>query len=332
MDPDEQIACLRLIRTPNIGPMTFSLLLQRYGSAAEALRAVPDLARRGGRLLKLAGRAVAEAELAANEHAGARLLFKGGQDYPARLAKFDDAPPVLSAKGSVHLLGRPGGAIVGARNASINAQRFAQALAEDLGTEGYVVISGLARGIDAAAHNGALSSGTIAVIAGGIDVIYPSENTDLQESIADAGLVLAERSGSLITARETAERGGEVMAVPGSPLDPRSRGCNHLIREGATLIRDIGDIMECLARPMGAGVPPAQDWKPGRLAPGTPEAIDRCRDAILSGLGPETTDIDEVVAWCDAPTATVLAAPLELELAGRVTRHHGNRICLVMDR
>ena len=365
MDRDEQIACLRLIRTPNIGPMTFSLLLQRYGSAAEALRAVPDLARRGGRLLKPASRAVAEAELTANERAGARLLFKGGQDYPARLAKFDDAPPVLSAKGSVHLLGRPGVAIVGARNASINAQRLAQALAEDLSTEGYVIISGLARGIDAAAHNGALSSGTIAVIASGIDAVYPSENTDLQESIAEAGLVLAEmppgtqptprhfpirnriigglalgtivveaaeRSGSLITARETAERGGEVMAVPGSPLDPRSRGCYHLIREGATLIRDIGDIMECLARPMGAGVPPAQDWKTGRLAPGTPEAIDQCRDAILSGLGPETTDIDEVIAWCDAPTATVLAALLELELAGRVTRHHGNRICLVMDR
>ena len=176
MDRDEQIACLRLIRTPNIGPMTFSLLLQRYGSAAEALRAVPDLARRGGRLLKPASRAVAEAELTANERAGARLLFMGGQDYPARLAKFDDAPPVLSAKGSVHLLGRPGVAIVGARNASINAQRFAQALAEDLSTEGYVIISGLARGIDAAAHIGALSSGTIAVIAGGIDVVYPSEH------------------------------------------------------------------------------------------------------------------------------------------------------------
>ena len=257
MDREEQIACLRLIRTPNIGPMTFSLLLQRYGSAAEALRAVPDLARRGGRTLKPATRAIAEAELAANKSAGARLLFKGGHDYPARLGQFDDAPPVLSAKGAVHLLGRPGVAIVGARNASINAQRLAQSLAEDLGSEGYVVISGLARGIDAAAHNGALAGGTIAVIAGGIDVVYPSENTDLHESIAEAGLLLAEmppgtqptprhfpirnriigalalgtvvveaaeRSGSLITARETAERGGEVMAVPGSPLDPRSQG------------------------------------------------------------------------------------------------------------
>ena len=365
MDREEQIACLRLIRTPNIGPMTFSLLLQRYGSAAEALRAVPDLARRSGRTLKPATRAIAEAELAANKSAGARLLFKGGHDYPARLGQFDDAPPVLSAKGAVHLLGRPGVAIVGARNASINAQRLAQSLAEDLGSEGYVVISGLARGIDAAAHNGALAGGTIAVIAGGIDVVYPSENTDLHESIAEAGLLLAEmppgtqptprhfpirnriigalalgtvvveaaeRSGSLITARETAERGGEVMAVPGSPLDPRSQGCNHLIREGATLIRDIADITECLSRPIGASVPSAQDWRTGRLTPGPPESIERCREAILQALGPETTEIDDVIAWCNAPTATVLAALLELELAGRVTRHHGNRICLVIDR
>jgi len=365
MDRTEQIACLRLIRTPNIGPMTFSLLLQRYGSASEALRAVPDLARRGGRSLKPASRADAEAEMAANENAGARLLFKGGQDYPARLAQFDDAPPVLSAKGAVHLLSRPGVAIVGARNASINAQRLAQLLAEGLCNEGYVVVSGLARGIDAAAHNGALAGGTIAVIAGGIDVIYPSENTDLHESIADAGLILAEmppgtqptprhfpirnriigglalgtsvaeaaeRSGSLITARETAERGGEVMAVPGSPLDPRSQGCNHLIREGATLIRDIADIIECLARPVSAGAPPTQDWKSGGLTPGPTGSIDRCRDTILSALGPESTDIDEVIAWCNAPVATVLAALLELELAGRVTRHHGNRICLAIDR
>ena len=365
MDSEEQIAWLRLIRTPNIGPMTFSLLLQRYSTAIEALRAVPDLARRGGRSLKPASRAVAEAEMAANERAGATLLFKGGQDYPARLAQFDDAPPVLSAKGAVHLLGKQGVAIVGARNASINAQRLAQELAEDLGNQGYVVVSGLARGIDAAAHNGALAGGTIAVIAGGIDVVYPAENTDLHESIADAGLILAEmppgtqptprhfpirnriigglalgtvvveaaeRSGSLITARETAERGGEVMAVPGSPLDPRSQGCNHLIREGATLVRNVTDITECLSRPIGAALPAAQEWKTGRLAPGPPEKIERCRDRILEGLGPDATDIDEVIAWCDAPTATVLAALLELELAGRVTRHHGNRICLVIDR
>ena len=174
MDREEKLACLRLIRTPNIGPMTFSLLLQRYGSAIEALRAVPELAKRGGRSLKSAGHALAEAELQANEYAGASLLFKGAGDYPARLAQFDDAPPVLSVRGSPHLLSWQSVRIVGARNASINAQRLAQSLAEDLATEGYVIVSGLARGIDAAAQNGALAGGTVAVIASRIDIIYPS--------------------------------------------------------------------------------------------------------------------------------------------------------------
>lgn len=364
MDREEQLAHLRLIRTPNIGPMTFSLLLQRYGSAGAALRAVPELAKRGGRTLKPASRADAEAELQANEAAGATLLFKGGEDYPERLALFDDAPPVMSFRGAVHLLRRPAIAIVGARNASINAQRFAQSLAEDLSGEGYVIVSGLARGIDAAAHNGALSGGTVAVIAGGIDVTYPPENADLHESIAETGLLLAEmppgtqptprhfpirnriisglslgvvvveaaeRSGSLITAREAGERGGEVMAVPGSPLDPRSSGCNHLIREGATLVRGTADILECLARPQMATLPDPANWREARLSPGTPEAIDRCREAILDAVGPEGTDIDEVIRWCGSPAATVLAAILELEIAGRVTRHHGNRVCLVMN-
>ncbi len=363
MDREEQIAHLRLIRTPNIGPMTFSLLLQRYGSATAALRAVPDLAKRGGRTLKPTARSVAEAELAANEAVGARLLFKGGDDYPDRLAQFDDAPAVLSTTGAVHLLNRPCVGIVGARNASINAQRFAQSLADELVAEGHVVVSGLARGIDAAAHNGALAGGTIAVIAGGIDIRYPPENAELQEAIGETGLVIAEmppgtqptprhfpirnriigslalgtvvveaaeRSGSLITARETAERGGEVMAVPGSPLDPRSAGCNHLIREGATLVRGTADILECLSRPASADAPDPQDWRQARLAPGPQESIDRCRSAILSALGPEGTDIDEVIRWCDAPTATVLAAILELELAGRITRHHGSRVSLVL--
>jgi DNA processing protein len=362
MDREEQIAHLRLIRTPNIGPMTFSLLLQRYGSAADALRAVPELAKRGGRTLKPAPRSLAEAELAANDAVGARLLFKGGDGYPHRLAQFDDAPAVLSTRGALHLLDRPGVGIVGARNASINAQRLAQGLADELG-EGHVVISGLARGIDAAAHNGTLAGGTIAVIAGGIDVHYPPENTELQDAIAETGLIVAEmppgtqptprhfpirnriigslalgtvvveaaeRSGSLITARETAERGGEVMAVPGSPLDPRSAGCNHLIREGATLVRGVADILECLSRPGAADAPAPQDWRDARLAPGPPESIDRCRTTILEALGPEGTDIDEVIRWCDAPTATVLAAILELELAGRITRHHGSRVCLVL--
>ena len=364
MDREEKLACLRLIQTPNIGPMTFSLLLQRYGSAVEALRAVPELAKRSGRSLKPAGRAVAEAELKANDDAGATLLFKGGEDYLARLAQFDDAPPLLSVRGSTHLLSRPSVAIVGARNASINAQRLAQSLAEELAAEGYIIVSGLARGIDAAAHNGALAGGTVAVIAGGIDIVYPPENTDLHESIAVSGLLLAEmppgtqptprhfpirnriigalslgvvvveaaeRSGSLITAREAGERGGEVMAIPGSPLDPRSQGCNHLIREGATLVRGAGDILECLSRPASATLPAPADWREAKLASGKPEEIDRCRTLILEGVSAEGTDVDEVIRWCGMPASTVLAAILELEIAGRLTRHHGNCICLVID-
>ena len=364
MDHDEQLAHLRLIRTPNIGPMTFSLLLQRYGTATAALEAVPELARRGGRSLKPASRAAAVAEIAANEAAGATLLFKGGDGYPDALARFDDCPPVLSARGNPTPLTKPSVAIVGARNASINAMRLAQSLSEQLSANGYVVVSGLARGIDTSAHNGALAGGTIAVIAGGIDIQYPPENADLQESIAEAGLLLAEmmpgtkptprhfpirnriiaslalgvvvveaaqRSGSLITARETGERGGEVMAVPGSPLDARAEGCNHLIREGATLVRHIDDIVECLARPPVASLPAPQDWRTARLAPGTAHEIEASRTQILSALGPEATDIDEVVRWCDAPVATVLAAILELELAGRISRHHGNRICRIID-
>ena len=263
MDRDEQIASLRLIRTPNIGPMTFSLLLQRYGSARAALDAVPELARRGGRSLKPASRAAATAEIEAVEAAGAKLLFKGGDDYPKALERFDDAPPVLSARGTTALLSSPSIAVVCARNASINAVRLAQTLSEQLAANGYVVVSGLARGIDTAAHNGALARGTVAVIAGGIDIQYPPENADLHDAIAESGLLLAEmppgtqptprhfpirnriiaslalgvlvieaaqRSGTLITAREAGERGGEVMAVPGSPLDGRTEGCNHLIR------------------------------------------------------------------------------------------------------
>lgn len=292
MDRDEQIASLRLIRTPNIGPMAFSLLLQRYGSARAALDAVPELARRGGRSLKPASRAAATAEIEAVEAAGAKLLFKGGDDYPKALERFDDAPPVLSARGTTALLSSPSIAVVGARNASINAVRLAQTLSEQLAANGYVVVSGLARGIDTAAHNGALARGTVAVIAGGIDIQYPPENADLHDAIAESGLLLAEippgtqptprhfpirnriianlalgvlvieaaqRSGTLITAREAGERGGEVMAVPGSPLDGRTEGCIHLNREGATLVRDIDDILECPSRPPVASLPTAKE-------------------------------------------------------------------------
>ncbi len=282
------MACIRLIRTRNIGPMTYSLLIKRYGSEHKALRAIPELARRGGRKLEPASLKLAEAEMAANEAANATFLYHGVEDYPERLDQFDDAPEIISVKGNQHLLARPAIAMVGARNASLNALRHVEKLAGDLGKEGYVITSSLARGIAAATHRGALATGTIAVIASGIDTCYPQENSEFQQMIVETGLLVAEmppgtqptarhfsvrnriianlalvvveveaaaRSGSLITAREAAERGGEVRAIPGSPLVPRSSGCNILIRDGATLAQNSEDIIECLARPIRAGVP-----------------------------------------------------------------------------
>ena len=232
-------------------------------------------------------------------------------------------------------------------------------LGGDLGKEGYVITSGLARGIDATTHRGALATGTIAVIAGGIDTCYPQENSEFQQMIVETGLLVAEmppgtqptarhfsvcnriianlalgvveveaaaRSGSLITAREATERGGEVMAIPGSPLDPRLSGFNILIRYGATLVQNSEDIIECLARPIRAGVPALAEWEGPVRLPGSEAEIADCRKVILEGFGTEPTDIDDLVWWCDAPTACVQTALLELELAEIITRHHGNRV------
>ena len=251
---------LRLIRTSGIGPIAFRQLLLRFGTAREALAAIPDLARRGGGSAPtIFARAAAEREMASVEALGARYLSVGQGLYPRALAELENAPPLVMAKGRVELLERQMVAIVGARNASAAACRFARGLAHDLGLEGVTVVSGLARGIDSAAHDGSLASGTVAVIAGGIDMVYPPENQARQAEIATSGLLIAEmppgteprarhfpyrnriiaglaagtvvveaapRSGSLITARLAGEAGREVMAVPGSPLDPRAQGCN----------------------------------------------------------------------------------------------------------
>jgi DNA processing protein len=283
---DELIDRLRLVRSQGIGPVTFRQLLARFGSAAAALAAVPDLARRGGGAPpRLFGRDSAEREIAAVEKLGGKYLTLGQGLYPRLLAELEDAPPLLMAKGNLNLLDRMAVAIVGARNASAAACRFARGLAYDLGQQNLVVVSGLARGIDSAAHDGALETGTIGVVAGGIDVFYPPENETRQKALYEHGLVLAEmppgteprarhfpyrnriiagiaagtvvveaapRSGSLITARLAAEAGREVMAVPGSPLDPRAQGCNQLIRDGATLVQNASDVIEELR---AAGIP-----------------------------------------------------------------------------
>lgn len=360
MEERERLARIRLLRTRHVGPMTFALLLQRYGSAVKALEAVPVLAARGGRKLELASVTIAKAEIASNIAAGAEMIRRDGDGYPKRLAQFSDAPALLSACGSMHLLHRPAIAIVGARNASINAVHFTEKLATELGAAGYVIISGMARGIDAAAHRGAMATGTIGVVAGGIDIVYPPENRDLFARIKAEGLLLAEmppgtaptprhfptrnriiasmadcvvvieaaaRSGSLITAREAADRGTDVMAVPGSPLDPRSNGCNQLIRDGATLIQSADDVLEHISRDRTIEKPDTPErWSDFVTARPSDSEIGECRKMILEGLATDPVEIETLIAWCDQPPAVVWAALLELELAGFIIRHYGNRI------
>lgn len=354
--PDDAVARLRLIRTDSIGPITYRQLLARFGSAAAALAALPDLARRGGRALAIAPLADAEAELAALDQIGATMIFIGTPAYPA----------LLAARGDVGLLDRPAVAIVGARNASAAGVRLARALASDLAAQDLVVVSGLARGIDAAAHQGALAGGTIAVVAGGVDVVYPPENAALMAEIAERGLILAEqkpgvepqarhfprrnrviaglaagtlvvegapKSGSLITARIAAEAGREVMAIPGSPLDPRAQGCNLLIREGATLVQSAADVVEALsAFGQGAdgGLQLGMRFKATESATWYDEpaqdAGDAERAAVAVLLSPTPVAIDELVRLSGLPSAVVASVLLDLELAGGLVRHAGGRV------
>jgi DNA processing protein len=354
---DDLIQRIRLIRSPSIGPVTYRQLIARFGSAQAALDAVPGLARRGGgRPPKLFSRDDAERERAKVESLGARYLTVGQGLYPRLLAELDDAPPLLIAKGNLALLDRPSVAIVGARNASAAACRFSRSLAHNLGGEGLAVVSGLARGIDSTAHDGALETGTVGVIAGGIDVFYPPENQPRQEALFERGLVLAEmppgteprarhfpyrnriiagltlgtivieaapRSGSLITARLAAEAGREVMAIPGSPLDPRAQGCNQLIRDGATLVQNAADVIEAVqpARPRLASAAPDYE-SPAEQFDG--EAVE----AVESLLGPSPVPVDEIIRLSGASSAAVQTALLELDLAGRLDRHAGGRVSL----
>ena len=345
------------MRSPGIGPVTYRQLIARFGSAGAALQAVPDLARRGGGSApKLFTRDQVEREIDAVEKLGARYLVLGQGLYPRLLAEQEDAPPLLMAKGDLGLLERQAVAIVGARNASAAACRFARGLAHDLGGEGLVVVSGLARGIDSAAHDGALETGTIAVIAGGIDVFYPPENEERQRAICERGLVLAEmppgieprarhfpyrnriiagitvgtvvveaapRSGSLITARLAAEAGREVMAVPGSPLDPRAQGCNQLIRDGATLVQTAADVAEAIRLPTSSVRSAPIDYEPASEMNG-----DDALGIVEELLGPSPVPVDEIIRLSGAPSGAVQMALLELDLAGRLDRHAGGKVSL----
>lgn len=351
---------LRLVRSPGIGPVTYRQLISRFGSPAAALEAVPDLAARGGgRAPRLISQSDAEREIARLDALGGRYLVLGLGLYPRALAELDDAPPLLTVKGNLGLLDRPLIAIVGARNSSAAACRFARQLAYDLGRQEAVVVSGLARGIDSAAHDGSLESGTVGVVAGGIDVFYPPENQARQEAMVERGLVIAEmppgteprarhfpyrnriiaglslgtvvveaapKSGSLITARLAAEAGREVMAVPGSPLDPRAQGCNQLIRQGATLVQSASDVLEAV-RPIQPGfASPHAVYEPAE-----PKWMDGDAGAlglVEELLGPSPVPVDEIIRLSGVPSGAVQMALLELDLAGRLDRHAGGKVSL----
>lgn len=367
LSASERLDWLRLIRSENVGPRTFSRLLERFGSAAEALAALPDLAKRGGRARPIGiwPRAAAERELQAVERLGARLIATVEPGYPAYLAAIEDAPPLICVRGDASLLARPMVAMVGARNASLNGRNLARRLAADLGRAGLVVASGLARGIDTAAHEGALASGTVAAMAGGVDVVYPPENARLYDEIVGGGgvavsemipgtqpqashfprrnrivsglslgVVVVEaslRSGSLITARLAGEHGREVFAVPGSPLDARAAGPNELIAAGAVLTRDAGDVMRVLSdllrRPLAEG----RRSQFRGASPARPDEgeLAAARSAILDCLSPTAVLVDEIIRQCQLSPSVVSMVLLELELAGRLERQSGNRVALL---
>ncbi|MFI4974694.1 MAG: DNA-processing protein DprA [Caulobacterales bacterium] len=343
----ERLDWLRLARTEGVGPVTFQHLIGRFGAPDEAIAALPDLARRAGRgqAPRPPGRAEAEAELAAGAALGARLLASLEPDFPLALRNVDPPPPVVWARGDVALLARRSVAVVGARVASGAGRRFARSLAADLAEAGLAVVSGLARGIDAAAHEGAIAGGTVAVLGGGVDDIYPPENAGLYRQIAERGCIVAERapgqtakakdfprrnrlisglslgvvvveaelrSGSLITARLAAEQGREVFAVPGSPLDPRAKGCNDLIRQGAALCEGADDVLRVIETLRGFEAPPPPAYEP----PGVDGEGADLHDAVRELLSPTPVSIDDIARLIDAPPGSVFAALVELSLAG----------------
>lgn len=343
-EPDfhERRARLRLSRTRRIGPASFQEALSHFGSARAACRELP---------------VVPDAEIAREEEQldklGGRLIVIGDADYPAALAALPDAPPVLSALGDIALASRRAIAVVGAREASFAGKRFAAQMAADLGAAGFCVTSGLARGIDTAAHTAALPTGTVAVLAGGIDQIYPLQNAELYRAIAEQGLILsemplgtpavarsfprrnrivsglslgvmvieaAEKSGSLITAHRAAEQGRDVFVVPGSPMDPRYGGSNNLLKDGAILTRNANDIIGVFE-----ALPPARQ----ALGKSREKPSIAGTEAVVEALGSVPTAVDELVRRCQVSAATVAEVLLSLELEGRLERHRGNRVSLI---
>ncbi|KPQ17847.1 MAG: DNA protecting protein DprA [Rhodobacteraceae bacterium HLUCCO18] len=362
-DARERLLRLRLVRSRRVGPATYLRLMAEHGHAEAALAALPDIARNAGVTdYAPCPEALAEAEFSAAKRLGATLLCLGDAAYPEALARIPDAPPVLWALGDLSLLRRPCVAVVGTRNASALGARMTRRLARELGEAGYVIVSGLARGIDALAHEAALETGTVAVQAGGLDVLYPAENAELATRIGKAGLRLSEmpfglqpqgrhfprrnrivsglsqavivveaaaRSGSLITARAALDQGREVMAVPGHPLDSRASGGNILLRDGATLVRSTQDVIEALgaATEPRPAVPPAVSERPVN-APRPPLPDGGVEALVLERLSVTPLDEDQLIRDTGQPPREIAQALAVLEMAGRITRSPGGRVAL----
>lgn len=358
---DFSFACLRLLRSRRVGPTTFHRLMREHGSPYAALEALPEIAKAAGVTdYALCPEGVVAAEMKAGRAAGTKLLIAGQAGYPTALSDLSDAPAILWGLGDVSLLSRPMIALVGARNASSLGTRMAKKLASDLGEAGYVVVSGLARGVDTAAHIGALETGTIAVLAGGVDTIYPIENKALAEDIARRGLRISEmpmgvqpqarhfparnriisglargvviveaaaKSGSLITARNALDQSRDVLAVPGHPFDARTYGCNMLIRDGATLVRGANDVIEALGAAMADPAPELPLEMPVRPQRTLRETA-ALHDQILHRLGPSPVAEDQLIRDLGADSNTVAPIIVTLELDGKITRQSGGLIAL----
>jgi DNA processing protein len=360
---EQRLDWLRLIRSDNVGPRTFNSLIAHFGDARAALERLPDLARRGGasRSGRICGEQEARAEIAASQKIGVSLVAPGEAAYPPRLATLEDAPPLLGVRGQPDVMLRPMIAIVGSRNASGAGLKFAGTLARDLSDAGFVIVSGLARGIDQAAHRASLAGGTVAVLAGGHDRIYPPEHEDLLEQLLQSGgaaisemplghgprahdfprrnrlisgaslgvvvIEAAHRSGSLITARMAAEQGREVFAVPGSPLDPRAAGTNDLIKQGAALVTDASDVINVIQPIMER--PIVLEAREGDDGPLDFETDPGERGRIVTLLGPSPVSLDDLIRMSGLSPTLVRTVLLELELAGRLERHGGGLVTLL---
>ena len=367
LDGETRLDWLQLSKSENIGPATFRRLINRFGGARAALEALPELSRAGGlkRSIRIYPRSSAERDMDRLSALDAQLLALGEDAYPPLLKHVEGAPPLICAKGRIDLLQEQCVGIVGARNASAIGRKFAQTLADEIARTGYVIVSGLARGIDTAAHQASMKSGTVAILAGGLDVVYPPENADLQKAIGEEGVLLSEmmpgtrpkgeffprrnriisglslgvvvveaavRSGSLITARMAAEQGREVFAVPGSPLDPRAGGTNKLIKDGASLVtsaRDIIDVLEGLPGRLAMRYNQLDQSDIDGYAVVAPDGVaGGDREVVIGLLSPTPVEVDELIRQSGLAAQTVLAILLELEVAGRIDRHPGARVSL----